>query len=131
MKANLNDEAVQNELIARIIAGEGVEEICRDKHMPSHETVYCKMAGDETFLRRIAHAREQQQEAVCEKMVDLAYKATPEDWQVRKLQINTLQWRAARLAPKKYGDKITQENTGSMTLTVNTGVPRKAGAIDK
>jgi hypothetical protein len=42
----------------------------------------------------------------------LADQATPENWQVVKLRIWARQWRAAKLAPRKYGDKITTELTG-------------------
>lgn len=31
---------------------------------------------------------------------------TPENWQVVKLRIWARQWRAAKLAPKVYGDKV-------------------------
>lgn len=42
----------------------------------------------------------------------MADQATPENWQVVKLRIWARQWRAAKLAPRKYGDKITTELTG-------------------
>jgi hypothetical protein len=40
-----------------------------------------------------------------------------------------MQWRAAKLAPKKYGEKIQAEHTGAdggpMQFTVVTGVDRQ------
>jgi len=62
------------------------------------------MAKDEDFRSAIARAREMQQEAEIDRTVDMADNATPEDHQVVKLRIWARQWRAAKLAPKKYGD---------------------------
>jgi hypothetical protein len=35
-----------------------------------------------------------------------ADEASVDDWQVRKLRIETMKWRASKLAPKRYGDKL-------------------------
>ena len=45
-------------------------------------------------------------------MVEMADKATPENWNVVKLRIWARQWRAAKLAPKKCGDKVQTEHSG-------------------
>ena len=36
----------------------------------------------------------------------MADAATPEDWQVVKLRIWARRWRASKLAPKVYGERI-------------------------
>jgi len=41
-----------------------------------------------------------------EKCIELADAATPENWQVKKLPIWARQWRASKLLPKRYGDKL-------------------------
>jgi hypothetical protein len=46
----------------------------------------------------------------------MADKATAEDWQVVKLRIWARQWRASKLAPKKYGEKIDHNHGGGMTI---------------
>lgn len=73
--------------------------------------VYQAMAKDEAFRNAIACAREAQQEAIIDQTIDIADSATPEDYNVMKLRIWARQWRASKLAPKKYGDKIITENT--------------------
>jgi hypothetical protein len=105
-RPSLDDSAVVDELCARIIAGEGIKAICRDDDMPAHRTVYERMAADEAFRTRIARAREAQQEALIDETVEMADAATVEDHQVVKLRIWARQWRASKLAPKKYGDKL-------------------------
>lgn len=71
------------------------------------------MATDETWRNEIARAREAQQEALIDETVDMADDATPEDWQVVKLRIWARQWRAGKLAPKKYGERASVEHTGA------------------
>jgi hypothetical protein len=47
-----------------------------------------------------------------ERCIELADSATPENWQVIKLQIWARQWRASRLFPKRWGDRASMEITG-------------------
>lgn len=112
MKASLDDQATVALLCERIASGEGVNAICAKPDMPSKTAVYARMASDEEFRTSIARAREAQQDAVPDDCIEMADAATVEDWQVVKLRIWARQWRAAKLAPRKYGDKITNEVTG-------------------
>lgn len=105
--ASLDDPAIVDQICNRLISGEGMKAICASEGMPSQSTVYVRMASDDAFRTRIARAREAQQEAQIDDTVDMADAATIEDHQVVKLRIWARQWRASKLAPKKYGDKIT------------------------
>ncbi|MEN9590317.1 MAG: hypothetical protein RLZZ481_2103 [Pseudomonadota bacterium] len=69
-------------------------------------TVYRMMHRDQEFSDQIASARRAQQDSEIEKCVEMADLATPEDWQVVKLRIWARQWRASKLAPKKFGDRL-------------------------
>ena len=84
---------------------------CRLPECPSDTAVYRKMAKDQEFAGIIARAREAQQHAIIDQTVDMADKATPENWQVVRLQIWARQWRAAKLAPKVYGEKTHHDVT--------------------
>jgi hypothetical protein len=54
-----------------------------------------------------------------------------ENIQRSKLRIDTCKWMAGKLAPKKYGEKVTQEigGSGGGPLVIVTGVPRAGEAI--
>ena len=97
----------------RIISGDSVHQICKEKGMPSEPTFYRKMMAEPEFERTIARAREVAQEAEVEYLKELADGATPESVNVAKLQIWTRMWIASKKAPKKYGDKVHQEITGA------------------
>lgn len=102
--SDLDDPVVVEEICARLVAGSSVAQVCASDDMPAESTFYVKMAKDESFRSAIARARELQQEAEIDRTIDMADAATPEDWQVVRMRIWARQWRAAKLAPKKYGD---------------------------
>ncbi len=100
-----------DEICAKLASGESVKQLDRDGLIKERD-FYRMMAGDEAFRSRIVRAREAQQEYEADQCVNMADEATPEDWQVVKLRIWARQWRASKLAPKKYGDKVQAEVTG-------------------
>lgn len=57
-----------------------------------------------------ARAREEYAEARVEEMRDIA--ETVEDVARAKLLCDNIKWESARVAPKKYGEKVQQEITG-------------------
>jgi hypothetical protein len=106
----------EQEICDRLSGGEAITEICGPADMPSLHDVYLKMAQNEDFRERIARAREAQQHHEADKCVQMADDATAEDWQVVRLRIWARQWRASKLAPKTYGDKLQTEHSGNLTL---------------
>lgn len=77
-------------------------------------TFWRKFSRDESFAQVISRAMETRQIAEVERTVDLADTATPDDWQAVRLQIWARQWRAEKMAPKKFGAKM------DITAAVNT-----------
>lgn len=112
---SLDDPDVVEALCDEIASGQGVNEA--SVIIGVHEsTIYRRMARDPEFASRIARAREAQQEIEPDRMVAMADAATPENYNVVKLRIWARQWRAAKLAPKKYGDKTTTETTTTVKI---------------
>lgn len=110
-RPNPLDEGIVEKICDRLIAGESITSICSSKDMPAVTMVYQAMAKNEEFRNAIAYAREAQQEAIIDETIEIADAATPEDYNVMKLRIWARQWRAGKLAPKKYGEKLITENT--------------------
>lgn len=126
--ASLDDPAVVHALVGRISSGEGIVAICKSSDMPAESTVYLRMAQDTEFRRVIAQAREAQQDREADKTVELADEATIENWQVIKLRIWARQWRAGKLAPKRYGDKLELSGDKDNPLTIAVGVEKSLDA---
>lgn len=112
-----------------IASGLSVISIGKEQGFPHSSTVYRKMGEDPQFATSIARARECQQEREMDHCIELADIATPEDYNVRKLQIWARQWRASKLAPKKYGDKLditTRDETPPVTREMMIANMRKS-----
>ena len=91
----------------RVAAGESMRTICSDDGMPSRETVRNWLEVHPAFLAKHARAREAQADVMDEEIMLEAVAATPETANVARVRIDAFKWRAARLAPKKYGDRTT------------------------
>lgn len=104
----------------RIADGESLRSICRDEDMPDRATVFRWLASREDFATKYAYAREQQADLYAESIVDISdeleIQATYQGEEVRldvsptavarnRLRVDARKWYAAKLAPKKYGDR--------------------------
>lgn len=125
-------DATASIICIRIAEGESLRSICADEDMPSKTTVLNWLAdkGHSQFLAQYARAREAQADALVEECLEIADEAS-NDWMERKgpdgqslgwqlngehvqrskLRVDTRKWWAARLAPKKYGER--QQVTGA------------------
>lgn len=106
----------------RMMDGESLKRICAsDPSLPNKTTVIRWINDDKDNLAPlIARAREFQAECLDDEIQDITNRMLEGqiDPQSARVAIWAAQWRAARLKPKKYGDKIQQEHTspdGSMT----------------
>jgi hypothetical protein len=65
-----------------------------------------KVAGSDPALgQQYARARETSADAFEAQILNIARNATNEDYQVNRLQVDTLKWVAARRNFKRYGDR--------------------------
>lgn len=116
----LNWEAVADTICERIAQGESLRGICADKGMPSITTVHKWLIEQPEFAKQYVRAREEQAEFYADQIVSIADEAIADPAYVAKarLQIDARKWKASKLAPKKYGDKLEVDSTssdGSMT----------------
>ena len=120
----------------RIATGESLRRICEEDGMPHHITVIRWLAKHDEFASRYAHAREIQAQTFVDKMLDVA-ESRPERNPITgaldpasvahiRNKIATMQWLAAKLAPKKYGDKLDLNHGGQKDNPI-TAVLSKIG----
>lgn len=112
MRPKPTDEGIPEAIADLLSSGMSMRKICEREDMPVSSAVYVEMARNEEFRSIIARAREAQQDFEADRIVDMADDATETDWQVVKLRIWARQWRAGKLAPKKYGDRQQLELAG-------------------
>lgn len=91
--------------------GESLRKICKRRGMPNKSTVFRWLAKHAEFRDQYAKATETRADAIFEEMFDIADNAAEESAAVAKarLRIDTRKWALARMNPKKYGDKVSQE----------------------
>lgn len=114
-----------------LMEGMSLVKICEQPGMPHRRTVLRWMEADAEFATRCARAREMQADLMDDKIADLIDSVTPESAPADRVRLAALQWRAAKLQPKKYGDKLELEHSGSIdTMTeaqVNVRLSQLAG----
>jgi len=112
---------LEAEILTRIMGGEIIAEICgpnRDSFIPS-ETTFCKhLSQSDTFAEEYARAKEVQAHREFDEIRKIADEATPENVHVKRLQVDARKWRAGKMAPKKYGDKLDVDMSGAFSVTI-------------
>ena len=110
--------ALIDTIMARLAAGESLRSILRSDGMPTMTSVMRWLAEDKALREQYARAREVQAETLFDEILDIADDGS-NDWietdkgrildhehvQRSKLRIDARKWMAAKMAPKKYGDK--------------------------
>ena len=126
---------IADEICRRIAGGEPLRQICRDRHMPSWQTVYQWMVRHEEFGERIARARQLGFDAIAEEALEIAntpmmgVETEKEGEKVktrradmlghRKLQVWTRLQLLAKWCPQKYGDKR------EVSMTINESLAER------
>lgn len=113
----------------RMVSGESLRSICRDESMPCASTIALWRAQHAEFSAQYETARETRAELGFDDIQEVAddgrndwmaindpenpgYKANGEHIQRSRLRVDTMKWRLARMNPRRYGERITQEHTG-------------------
>ncbi len=118
-------QPLADEICNRLAGGESLRSICRDDHMPAQQTVYVWLNKDKVFQDQYARAREEQADTHADEIIAIADES-PEVNPIRdkdgnvvdikidsgyvayqKQRIEARKWTAAKLRPKKYGDRVT------------------------
>lgn len=101
--------------------------ICRDDAMPALSTVFRWLASDREFQEQYARAMDARATLLAEEILDISDDSSgdavkdPETGDVRmdaefvarsRLRVDARKWLAARMSPRKYGDKLSQEISG-------------------
>lgn len=134
------------QICIRLGLGESLREICRDEAMPDKSTVMRWLASHSEFRDQYASAREAQADYYAEEIIEISDDGS-NDWMERqrsdgsteevenkeilnrsRLRVDTRKWLMARMAPKKYGDKLDIDQ--KTTHEVGNSVADLMRAID-
>jgi hypothetical protein len=121
---------IADKISDRLATGESLRQICADDDMPDKATVLRWIHRHEQFRDQYARAREAQTEHWLDEILEIADDGT-NDWVERegrdgqaqsvvdhehinrsRLRVDSRKWIMSKLAPKKFGDKVTAEHSG-------------------
>lgn len=126
----------------RLGQGDSLRQICQDETMPDKSTVMRWLHLHSEFRDQYACAREDQADFWAEQIIEISddgendsYKDNDGNERINqdviarsRLRVDTRKWLMARMAPKKYGDKIDVEQR--TTHEVGASVSDLMKAID-
>lgn len=127
-RPTLFTDEIAREITDRVSKGQSLRFICDDDHIPTRETVRTWLRDKPEFSAQYARAHEEYADEVFEEMLEIAddgrndfvekhtqrgtFVALDDEAVSRsRLRVDTRKWILARLAPKKYGDKIEVDAT--------------------
>ena len=91
----------------RIADGESLRKICADQDLPDRRTVLRWLGKHDDFATKYARAREAQGDHMDDLILEVAAACKPETAQADRVKIGAYQWRASKLRPKVYGEKVS------------------------
>lgn len=112
-RPSLYSQSIADAICDRITGGESLRSVCRDEDMPDKSTVLRWLGRDEYqgFRDQYARACELRSEHWGDEILNIADDDTT-DVQRAKLRVDTRKWLMSKMAPKKYGDRVSAEITG-------------------
>lgn len=140
-------QQIADDICERLLDGESLRTICASEDMPARSTVMRWLGLHKEFSDQYARTKQEQAEALADEIVEIAdeevtmikaskhgVKADDEDGNVEvafdptavarnRLRVDARKWVAAKLLPKKYGERSQMElsgaNGGPLEVTVS------------
>jgi hypothetical protein len=118
--SNKEKENILKTVCERIVSGEAVRNILKDKDMPAYATFFDWIDEDKEKLKQYARAKELYAESVFEDII-LISDGSGDDLlidengieqvnhqviQRDRLRVDSRKWALSKMNPKKYGDKL-------------------------
>lgn len=126
-KSEYTEKAAQF-ICERIANGDSLVTICKSEEMPHIVTVYRWLAENEGFRNMYVRAREDQADTMADEIVQIA--DTEEDSAKARVRIDARKWVASKLKPRKYGDKLDIEHSGSVELDATKVLGELGGLLE-
>lgn len=124
-RPELYTQELADAICAELASGKSMRTVCKEDRFPCMVTVFMWLRTRPEFLKQYEKAKEEASDALVEEMLDIAddgtndwmeihdkegaaagYKVNGEHVQRSRLRVDTRKWIAAKLKPKKYGEKV-------------------------
>jgi hypothetical protein len=100
--------AIMDRIMAQLEIGRSLVQVCKDDGMPDRETVSRWMRDEPAYAAKYAQARAIQADTLFSEMADVekAVSLGTMDSHAARVVLDSMRWRASKLAPKVYGDRL-------------------------
>lgn len=96
----------------QIALGRSLVSICKEPDTPAYSVVTEWRNEDDAFAAKYARAREDQADFIADEVTDIADNEP--DSNKARVMIDARKWKAGKLRPKVYGDKLSLD--GDLTM---------------
>ena len=114
------NEDAADQILEALSSGMGLVTFLKSHEgMPSYSTVMRWIRDNPEFAQNYTRACEDMADNDADKIADVAQRVIEGkvDPQAARVAIDAYKWSAGKRRPKKYGDKLEIENTGSVAVT--------------
>lgn len=122
-RPSIYSQELADRICSELASGKSMRTVCKPDDMPSMDTIFRWIREKPEFSEHYAKAKAEAADALVEEMIDIAdsgtndwmenhdpdnpgYRANGEHIQRSRLRVETRKWIAAKLKPKKYGEKL-------------------------
>jgi len=102
---------IANDICSKLAEGQSLRAICRSEAMPHESTVrHWAVEDREGFFTQYTRSRDIGLDCMADEVQEIA--DGDGDVARDRLRFDSRRWYLSKMAPKRYGDKLTQELTG-------------------
>ena len=106
-------------ILALISSGKSARKACAEVGVP--DPTFHRWVEEEGISEQYARAMEGRADAVFEDIIEIADNTDPDaDVQRDKLRVDSRKWAVARMAPRKYGDRLDLNHGGDMKVIISS-----------
>lgn len=126
-------QELADRLCALLADGQSMRKVCENDWAPDKASVFMWLRTRPEFLDQYTRAKQEAADSMVDDMLDIAddarndymsvndpdnpgYKFNGEHVNRSRLRVDARKWIAAKLKPKKYGEKVEHEHSGRLTL---------------
>ena len=128
------NQSIADDICNQVLDGQPIRFICSQVDMPSVATMMRWLSDYPEFAKQYAQAKEMYAHCIFDEIQHIADTCNPNEVQKAKLMIDARKLVAAKLAPKKYGDKIEHEQDiehREITINVKRATKNIGDLIDE
>ena len=113
-------QEIADHICNELVEGRSLRAILKDEGMPASSTVFKYLSLNPEFAEQYARARIAQADTLADEILEIADDSTADTFMTEdgvektdhevvarsRLRVDARKWLAAKMAPKKYGDKV-------------------------